>query len=52
MYKFPTSDEFAVTSMEVIIEGKSITTKIIEKREAEEKYTDAVASGNTAVKMS
>ena len=37
--------------MEVTIEGKTILTKIMEKKEAEQRYDDAIASGNTAVKM-
>jgi predicted solute-binding protein len=38
--------------MSVTIEEKTIETKIMEKKKAEEKYDDAVAAGNTAAKMS
>jgi len=31
LYKFPTNNDFAVTSMTVTIEGKTINTKIMEK---------------------
>jgi hypothetical protein len=51
LYKFPTNNEYSVTSMEFSMDGKTILTKIMEKKEAKEKYDDAIAAGNSAVKM-
>jgi len=51
LYKFPTSTDYAVTSMRCKIEDREVFTKIMEKNEAREKYDDAIASGHTAVKM-
>ena len=34
IYQFPTSSEFAVTSMHVKIDDKEVMTKIMEKNEA------------------
>lgn len=51
LYQFPTSSDYAVTSMHVKIDDKEVFTKIMEKNEAREKYDDAIASGHTAAKM-
>ena len=51
VYKFPTDYTFAVTGVSVKIGDKTIETQIMEKKEAEEKYDDAIASGHTAVKV-
>ena len=49
MYRFPLSDEFSVTGVTITVGGNNIISQIMEKKQAKEKYDDAVASGNTAV---
>lgn len=51
LYKFPTSSEFAVSAMSVSIDGKTISTSVMEKQLAQDNYSDAVAAGHTAVSM-
>ena len=52
LYQFPTDQRFTVTRVKAVIDEREILTKIMEKEEAKETYSDAVASGNTAVKVS
>ena len=52
VYEFPTDAEYAVARVRVTIDEKEIVTEIHEKEEAKQKYDDAIASGNTAVKVS
>ena len=52
LYQFPTDQRFTVTRVKAVIDDREILTKIMEKEEAKETYSDAVASGNTAVKVS
>jgi len=52
VYEFPTDPEYAVSRVRVTIDDKEIVTEIHEKEEAKQKYSDAIASGNTAVKVS
>ena len=52
VYKFPTDPSFAVSGLHVEMGDKHIDAEVMEKKEAEEKYDDAVAGGHTAVKLS
>lgn len=52
IYEFPTDKWFAVCSVKAIVDEWEILTKITEKEEAKQNYSDAVASGNFAVKVS
>jgi hypothetical protein len=51
VYKFPTDRYFAVTGLRMKSADKEINAVIMEKEEAKNKYDDAVAAGDTAVKM-
>jgi Ca-activated chloride channel family protein len=51
VYKFPSDRFFAVTALKVKVGDREIHTEIMEKKQAEEKYDDAVAAGHTAVKL-
>ena len=46
------SADHIISGMNVTIGDKTIQTKIMEKGKANEKYENAVASGNHAVKLS
>ena len=48
VYQFPVDKAYAVSTVTVEINDKVIETKIMEKEEAKEKYSDSVSSGNTA----
>ena len=48
-YNFPSDYEYAVTQIAAKIDDKEIKTEIMEKKEAAEKYDDAIASGNTGI---
>ena len=52
VYKFPTDPSFAVSGLHVEMGDKHIDAEVMEKKEAEQKYDDAVAGGHTAVKLS
>ena len=52
VYKFPTDPSFVVSGLHVEMEDKHIDAEVMEKKEAGEKYDDAVAGGHTAVKLS
>ena len=45
-YQFPKEKESVIAKMTVTIGDKSINTKVVEKASAQEKYDDAIASGN------
>eukprot|EP00826_Nyctotherus_ovalis_P031081 TRINITY_DN2481_c0_g3_i2.p1 TRINITY_DN2481_c0_g3~~TRINITY_DN2481_c0_g3_i2.p1 ORF type:complete len:450 (+),score=112.88 TRINITY_DN2481_c0_g3_i2:118-1467(+) len=51
-YSFPI-DKYTttVTALTVTIGDKVLEAKVMEKEKAEEKYTDAIAQGNTAIKI-
>ena len=51
IYKFPSDAAYTIVGLEVKIGDNIINTKIMEKEQAKQKYDDAVASGNTAVKL-
>jgi hypothetical protein len=46
---FPVLESFLLVSFAVKYQGKLVHSKVIEKQKAEEKYSDAIASGNTAL---
>lgn len=48
-YVFPLIKTTILAKFEAIIDDKVIETKVIRKEKAQEKYEDAVASGNAAV---
>ena len=48
-YSFPIDKNTVLAKFEAIIDDKVVQTKIMEKEAAQERYEDAVASGNTAV---
>ena len=48
-YSFPIDKNTVLAKFEAIIDDKVVQTKIMEKETAQERYEDAVASGNTAV---
>jgi len=51
-YKFPVDPiSMAVTSLTIMIDDEVIEGKIMDKEKADEKYSDAIARGNTAFKM-
>ena len=51
VFRFPLNEEFAVSGVTVTMNDKIIETDIMAKEKAEQKYDDAVAQGNTAVKV-
>ena len=51
IYKFPSDYSFAVVGLTVKVGDKTIEAEVMEKKQAEEKYDDAVAAGHTAVKL-
>ena len=51
-YKFPKLKDAVVARMVFTLDDRTIETKVEEKEKAQEKYDDAIAAGNTAVKMS
>jgi hypothetical protein len=51
VYKFPASDKYIVTGIEVKVGDKVIEAEIMEREAADEKYDDAVAAGHTAINM-
>ena len=51
IYKFPSDYTFAVVGLSVTVGDKTIETEIMEKKQAEQKYDDAIAAGHTAVKL-
>ena len=51
IYKFPSDYSFSVVGLTVKVGDRTIEAEIMEKKQAEEKYDDAVAAGNTAVKL-
>ena len=51
VYNFPVDEDFTVVGMTAEIGEKVVQTEVMEKKEAREKYDDALAAGNTAVKM-
>ncbi|CAI2384019.1 unnamed protein product [Moneuplotes crassus] len=50
VYKFPRDEEYLVSGFTIKSGDKVIRTDIMKKKQADEKYDDAVASGNTSVK--
>ncbi len=46
---FPIKHEIQLTKFIVTIGNKTVISKILSKEKANEKYTDAIASGNTAI---
>lgn len=51
VYRFPVSHHFSVTGVTIKTSEKEIQAQIMEKKEAEQKYEDAVAAGHTAAKL-
>ena len=51
IYKFPSDSAYTIVGLEVKIGDNIINTKVMEKEQAKQEYDDAVASGNTAVKL-
>ena len=51
VYKFPKKAEEVISSMTITIGEKTIYGKIMEKKKAQEKYDDAIASGKAAVNL-
>ena len=48
-YIFPLDKTTVLSRFEAIIDDKVVFTKVTEKEIAQERYDDAIASGNTAV---
>ena len=46
---FPLEKTTLLAKFEAVIDDKVVETKVMEKEKAQEKYDDAVASGNAAV---
>ena len=46
---FPLKQEIQLTRFVITIGNKTIISKVLPKEKAEEKYTDAIASGNTGI---
>ena len=51
IYKFPSDYSFAVVGLTVKIGDKTIKAEVMEKKQAEAKYDDALAAGHTAIKL-
>ena len=49
LYRFPTDSQFAVTGIEATVDHQSVNTHIMDKQDAQHKYDDAIAAGNTAI---
>ena len=47
--KFPSNPKTQFSKFVLELNGKKIVSKILEKEKAEEKYSDAIASGNTGI---
>ena len=47
--KFPQNPKVQFSKFVLELNGKKVTSKILEKEEAKEKYTDAIASGNVGI---
>jgi len=47
-YKFKMPEECVISSMIIQIDDKTIEGKVMEKEKAQNKYDDAIASGNLA----
>ena len=50
-YKFPRIKDAIVTRMVFTLDDRTIETLVEEKEKAEQKYDDAIAAGNMAIKM-
>ena len=50
-YQFPKEKASVVSKMQVTVGDKTINTKVMEKEKAQEKYDDAIASGNQATML-
>lgn len=51
VFYFPLDPEIAVSRLIITIEDKVIVGEVIEKEKAQQKYDDAMARGDTAVKV-
>jgi len=47
--QFPIKENINLSKFEITIKNKTIISKILSKEKAEEKYSDAIAQGNTAI---
>ena len=47
-YRFPKEENSVISKMKITVGDKVIEAKVTDKEEAEEKYDDAMASGNSA----
>ena len=47
--KFPQNPKVQFSKFVLELNGKKVTSKILEKEKAKEKYTDAIASGNVGI---
>lgn len=52
MYNFPCDPEIAIVGMTIEQNGKTIETQLKPRKEAEEQYSDAIASGHSAFRAS
>jgi len=48
IYYFPIEQQIAITNLQIFINGKTIIGKILDRTKAQEKYIDAIASGDSA----
>jgi hypothetical protein len=46
---FPLKPEIQLTKFEIALGDKTVISKVLDKEKAQEKYTDAIASGNTGL---
>ena len=49
LYRFPTDSQFVVTGIKATVDDQSVNTHIMDKQDAQHKYDDAIAAGNTAI---
>jgi hypothetical protein len=50
-YRFPKIAEHVIARMKVVVGGRTVEAKVMEKEKAQGKYDNAVAAGNTAALM-
>ena len=48
--QFPIKENINLSKFEITMNDKKVISKILSKEKADEKYTDSIAQGNTAIK--
>ena len=50
-FSFPVNEDMAISRLVVVSDGVEYEAKIVDKKEADEKYNDAVAAGGSAFQL-